>query len=103
MKKLFFGLLFIGTFSTGVAAEIAPDCTYQGIRLYGRVKVVDFMPDFYVQRVDFMPDLRVQETVFEGNSCGEWKFVDSMPDFTIQYVDFMPDFTIQFVHFMPGL
>ena len=60
MKKLFFGLLFIGTFSTGVAAEIAPDCTYQGIRLYGRVKVVDFMPDFTIQYVDFMPDFTIQ-------------------------------------------
>lgn len=103
MKNLFLLLAFTAAAANGWGADISADCTYKGIALYGRVKVVDFMPDFYVQRVHFMPDLRVKETAFMPSACGEWQFVDAFPDFTIQYVDFMPDFTIELVDFMPGL
>ena len=103
MKKLLFWIALLAIVPVAAAGEIKSDCTYNGIPLYGRVKVVDFMPDFLVQKVDFMPDLRVKETSFLPTNCGEWEFVDSMPDFTIQYVDFFPDFTIQMVDFMPGL
>lgn len=85
------------------AGEISSSCTYRGIPLYGRVKVVDFMPDFTVKEVDFMPDLRVKPVSFLPTECGEWQFVDFMPDFTIKFVDFMPDFTVKRVDYFPGL
>ena len=77
-------------------------CTFNGKNLYGRVKIVDFLPDVTVKTVSFLPDIRVQKVDFLANSCGRWQFVDFLPDFTIKFVDFLPDITIQFVDFLPG-
>ena len=77
-------------------------CTFNGKNLYGRVKIVDFLPDVTVKAVSFLPDLRVQRVDFLANSCGRWQFVDFLPDFTIKFVDFLPDVTIQFVDYLPG-
>lgn len=49
-----------------------------------------------------MPDMRVQLVDSFASSCGEWRFVDLFPDFTVQFVDFFPDFTIEFVDYLPG-
>ena len=78
-------------------------CTFNGKNLYGRVKIVDFLPDVTVKAVTFLPDVRVQKVDFLANSCGRWQFVDFLPDFTIKFVDFLPDVTIQFVDFLPGV
>ena len=79
------------------------ECTYNGKRLYGKVQIVDFLPDIKVQVVDFLPDLKVQKVDFLPTSCGKWEFVDFLPDFRIQFVDFLPDLKVQFVDFLPGL
>ncbi|MDD4847997.1 MAG: hypothetical protein PHR53_04440 [Bacteroidales bacterium] len=63
--------------------------------LYGKVKVVEYFADFKVQIVSSFPDLRVKSCHF-ASSCGEWEFVESFPDFTVQFVEYFPDFTIQF-------
>jgi hypothetical protein len=85
------------------AENISPACTYQGIPLHGRVKVVDFAPDFTVKIVNFRPDLRVKKTSFGPTVCGEWQFVEFAPDFTVKFSDFAWDFTIQYVDYQPGL
>jgi len=77
-------------------------CSYNGIRLYGRVQVVDFFPDLKVQVVNSFPDLNVQKTDFFPTSCGKWQFVDYFPDFTVQFVNYFPDLRIRFVDFFPG-
>jgi hypothetical protein len=56
------------------------------------VKVVNAFEDLKVKTVSSFPD-----------DCGEWQFVDSFPDFTIQFVDAFSDFTIQFVDAFPGV
>ncbi len=103
MKKYMITIALCICAALAYAGQIADDCTYNGIPLYGRVQVVDFMADFTVQKVSFLPDLRVKDTPSFPSQCGEWQFVEFMPDFTIQYVDFLPDFTIQMVDFAPGL
>jgi hypothetical protein len=35
------------------------NCTYKGIRLYGKVQIVTSFPDFKVQMVNSFPDLKV--------------------------------------------
>ena len=35
-------------------------------------------------------------------NCGEWEWVDSLADFTVQFVDALPDITIEFVDAFPG-
>lgn len=79
------------------------NCTYNGIKLYGKVQVVDSFPDIKVQVVNSFPDLKVQKVDSFADSCGKWEFVDSFPDFKIQYVVSFPDIKIQFVDSFPGI
>lgn len=79
------------------------DCTLNGVKLYGKVQVVDSFPDLKVQIVDSFPDLNVQKVTSFPDSCGKWEFVDSFPDFKIQYVDSFPDLKIKMVNSFPGV
>lgn len=83
--------------------EVTADCTYNGIELWGDVKVVDSFPDLEVKVVDAFPDLNVKVVDSFPDSCGRWKFVDSFPDFTVKFVDSFPDIQIEYVESFPGL
>jgi hypothetical protein len=76
-------------------------CTFDGIPMWGRVQVVDFLADVTIQEVTLFPDLYVQVVDFLPNSCGKWQEVSFLPDFTVQFVDFFPDLYIQYSNF-PG-
>ena len=78
------------------------DCTCEGKRLYGKVKVVNSGADFKVQVVDTWEDLDVKIVTEWADSCGEWKFVDTWYDFTIEYVSSYPDFKVKFVDTWAG-
>ena len=103
MKKYFLSLIFLSTALFVQAEDITSNCTFQGIPLYGRVKIVNTNQDFNVKLVDFASNLRVKRTAVPPITCGEWQFVDTKPDFTVKFVDFAWDFTIQYVDFLPGL
>jgi len=94
MKK--FGLILAALLFICATTDNITDCTYNGKKLYGRVKVVDSFADFKVKVVDSFADLDVTVQTSFANKCGDWIFVESFPDFTIQYVDAFPDFTIKF-------
>ena len=74
-----------------------------GIRLAGKVRVVDSFPDIRVQVVSAFPDLRVQAVDYFPDDIGQWQFVDYGEDFTVQFVDSFPDIRIQFVNSFPGV
>lgn len=81
------------------------DCTCEGKRLYGKVKVVSSGADFKVQVVDTWQDLDVKVVTEWADSCGKWKFVDentSWYDFSIEYVSSYPDFKVKFVNTWAG-
>lgn len=78
-------------------------CAYNGIRLYGKVKVVTSFPDIRVKVVDSFPDINVKVVSSFPDSCGKWQFVESFPDFTIQFVDSFPDIKIRYVDSFPGM
>ena len=78
--------------ATSFAGAVTKDGYYNGIRLCGKVKVVNSFPDIKVKKVSSFPD-----------KIGEWQFVDSFPDFTIQFVDSFPDIKIQYVNSFPGV
>ena len=104
MKKvicfLVIGIFFL--FGAGSAWAQLNMCTAKGKKLYGKVKVVNSFADIKVKVVNSLADIRVKKVTSFPNSCGEWQFVDSFPDFTIQYVDSFPDITVQFVNAFPG-
>ena len=85
------------------ASKINSDGYYKGIRLAGKVKVVDAFPDIKVQIVNSFPDLKVQVVEAFPDKIGQWQFVESFPDFTIQFVNAFPDIKIQYVNSFPGL
>jgi hypothetical protein len=80
--------------------RIKCDCTYNGVKLWGKVQYVDIFPDFKV-KVSPFPDLNVEETYF-GLKCGQWEIVTAFPDFTVQKVTMFEDFDIAYSPF-PGI
>ncbi|MCI6530908.1 MAG: hypothetical protein MR428_07450 [Mesosutterella sp.] len=85
------------------AGGVSGDCSWNGIPLYGNVKVVDSFPDIKVKIVSSFPDLKVKEVNSFPDSCGKWRFVDSFPDFKVKFVNSFPDIKIKYVESFPGL
>jgi hypothetical protein len=83
--------------------NIGADCTFQGKKLYGKVKVVDSFPDVRVKAVTSFPDLKVKKVDSFADTCGEWQIVDSFADVKVQFVDSFPDIEIAYVDSFPGI
>ncbi|HCU25801.1 MAG TPA: hypothetical protein DF383_12355, partial [Deltaproteobacteria bacterium] len=80
-----FLLVFLGL-CPGLAraeATVSPDCSFKGIKLQGKVQVVNVFPDIKVQKVNTFSDLKVQWVKTFPDSCGKWQQVDVFPDFKI--------------------
>ena len=84
------------------AASYAADGYCKGIKLCGKVKVVERFADLKVKVVDHFPDLKVKRVQHFPRKIGEWQFVTHGEDFTIQYVTSFPDLKIKFVDHFPG-
>jgi len=96
-------MIALAPLAQGVSGKVdKSSCTYKGIKLYGKVKVVTSFPDLKVQVVSSFPDLKVKVVDSFPDSCGKWQMVDSFPDFKIQFVTSFPDLKIQFVSSFPG-
>ena len=89
--------------TASATSKINSDGYYKGIRLAGKVKVVEAFPDIKVQIVNSFPDLKVQVVDAFPDKIGQWQFVEAFPDFTIQFVNAFPDIKIQYVNAFPGL
>lgn len=97
-------ILLTATMAQALAASpVNQDGYYKGIRLAGKVKVVNYNADIKVKIVTSFPDLYVKAVEHFPDDIGEWQFVDYGEDFTIQYVDGFPDITIEFVEHWPGV
>ena len=96
------GLLLVGLFAFGFGVTAEASVTHcKGIKLCGKVKVVERFADLKVQVVKNFPDLKVKKVKNFANDIGEWQFVSHGEDFTIQYVDKFPDLKIKFVEHFP--
>ncbi len=85
------------------ARKVGSNCRYKGIKLWGKVKVVNSFPDIKVQVVNSFPDLKVKKVSSFPSSCGKWKFVNSFPDFKVKFVRSFPDIKIKYVRSFPGV
>lgn len=74
------------------SSAVSSNGTFNGIRLAGKVRVVEYNPDLKVKVVDHFP-----------SEIGEWQFVEYGEDFTIQFVTSFPDIRIKYVTSFPGL
>ena len=96
-------VLFAMTLPAIAASAVNKDGYYKGIKLCGKVKVVEHFADLKVKVVDSFPDLKVKVVDSFPDDIGEWKFVEYGEDFTIQFVDSFPDIKIKYVNSFPGV
>jgi len=79
------------------------ECTFNGIKLNGKIQFVEAFPDITVQVVESFPDLKVKIVDSFPNDCGEWQIVDSFPDIKVKIVESFADIKIKFVESFPGI
>jgi hypothetical protein len=114
-------LLFIGALQTGLGLQSRinsgnsnipisvqesidlSNCSFNGIELKGKVKIVKNFADIKIQFVDHFPDIKVKVVDHFPDDCGEWKWVDNFPDFTVEIVDQFPDLKVKRVDHFPGI
>ena len=101
LKKFLFSLLFL--FPLASFADVGANCTFKGISLYGKVKIVNAFADIKVKKVNSFPDLKVKFVSSFPDSCGKWQIVNAFPDFTVQFVNAFEDVSIKEVSAFPGV
>ena len=79
------------------------DCTFNGFKLFGKVKFVTSFPDIKIQFVKSFPDLKVKFVESFADKCGEWEIVESFPDIKVQVVESFPDIKVKVVESFPGV
>jgi len=79
------------------------DCSFNGIKLYGKVQVVQNFPDIKVKIDNTWADIKVKMVDNFPDSCGEWQMVEHFPDFKVQFVDTFEDIKIKYVENWPGI
>lgn len=101
---VFLGFLFVFPFFLAAKEKIDKEsCSFNGIPLYGKVKVVEHFADFKVKVVSYSFDLKVQVVSAFANRCGKWQIVEHFPDFKVQIVEHFEDFKIHYVEHFPGV
>ncbi|MBQ7568669.1 hypothetical protein IJT17_07695 [bacterium] len=109
LKKLGIFALLASTLMTGTAwahnSKISDNGYYlpKGIKLQGKVKIVQSNADIKIKAVTSFPDIKVKAVSSFPDAIGKWQFVDSFPDFTVQYVESFEDIKVQFVDSFPGV
>ena len=79
------------------------ECTFNSIKLFGKIQFVESFPDLTVQVVESFPDLKVKIVESFAEDCGEWQIVDSFPDIKVKIVESFADIKIKFVESFPGI
>ena len=93
---LFFFLLYL---PLSLATDpITSDCKCNDIKLWGKVRFVEYGEDFRVRVVECGEDLTV--AISNGPTrCGEWDTVSIGEDFRVRLVDCFEDFSIRYSPF----
>jgi len=78
-------------------------CSFAGVPMYGRVKVVSVGGQFKIRVVGSKAKLLVKGVTKPAKSCGEWQFVSGTPTFTVEIVRTGEDFTVSFGAKRPGV
>ena len=73
-----------------------PSCKFNGVALTDRAKVVSAGGQIKVRVVPGVADFGVRTADRSTGKCGEWRFVSTQADFTVEIVDSGEDFTISF-------
>jgi len=104
--KILIAILLLSSFSIFAQSEDGFDeeeCSFNGIKLNGKIQFVESFPDLTVQVVESFPDLKVKIVDSFPDDCGEWQIVDSFPDIKVKMVESFADIKIKFVESFPGI
>jgi hypothetical protein len=87
------------------ASQVGKDCTWNGIRLAGKVKIVDrkHNPDFTIKIVEHFSDMKIKMVEHFPDRCGEWQVVDHNQDFTVAIVTGRHDLKVKWENHFPGV
>lgn len=97
---LLFGCSILAQSEDGFDDE---ECSFNGIKLNGKIQFVESFPDLTVQVVESFPDLKVKIVDSFPDDCGEWQIVDSFPDIKVKIVESFADIKVKFVESFPGI
>lgn len=87
----------------GADDKVGKDCLYKGMKLWGKIKLVEHFPDLKVEVVRNFPDLKVKQVEHFPDKCGKWKMVEHFPDLKVKIVEHFGDIKIKFVEHFPGV
>lgn len=83
-------IYFLILLSTFLQAQDKPEnCTVNGIRLTGDVRIVNSAPDItvYISSRETFNSLEVEITDLIPDECGEWHITDRGEDFSIKIIE----------------
>ena len=103
LVEILMGLAIGAILFLALATAINAGGYYNGIRLCGKVKIVQYHADIKVEVVNSFPDLKVKVVEHFPDRIGEWQFVEYGQDFTVQFVNSFPDIKIKYVDSFPGV
>ncbi len=96
-------IAYSATFAQSDEGLNEDECSFNGLKLYGKIQFVESFPDITVKVVDSFADLKVKIVDSFPDDCGEWEIVDSFPDLKVKIVESFPDIEIKFVESFPGI
>lgn len=103
----FIGLLVVGVFCCGAGSSdcITKDGYFRGVKLAGKVRVVEAGADFKVRIVNGGEDLRVcvDSRASHNSNPGRWRFVSQGEDFKVRFVMGGEDFKVKFDEHTAGV
>jgi hypothetical protein len=97
---IFFSIVSLAQSEEGFNEE---ECSFNGLKLYGKIQFVESFPDITIKVVESFPDLKIKIVDSFPDDCGEWQIVDSFPDLKVKIVESFPDLEIKFVESFPGI
>jgi hypothetical protein len=77
------------------------DCTYKGISMMGRIRIVDHGEDVKIRVVDRGEDVKIRLVERPALYCYEWRIVEHGEDLRVRIVDHGEDMKIRFVDYTP--
>ncbi|AXG71257.1 hypothetical protein KORDIASMS9_03514 [Kordia sp. SMS9] len=103
----FLFLFIISIFCISAVLPKAQDdnCTFEGKKLYGKIRFVENRgdADVKIKIVNSFPDIKVKLVENFADDCGEWQVVEYGEDLKVYVAENFADIKVKFVTSFPGM
>lgn len=81
------------------------DCTFEGKKLYGKIRFVENRSDadVKIKIVNSFADIKVKLVENFADDCGEWQVVEHGEDLKVYVAENFADIKVKFVTSFPGM